>query len=214
MAFNPAMDDAVSGAPASSSDYNLLIDNILDLNTRMTDGTSGNTALSTKVNSGTIGNTALGALVNSGSVGNTALGALVNHITKGNNALDTRVTALEAASAAVGAWVPITTFSGTWANRTTGGDFMSLKVRILPGNNIQILGSIWKPSGSAVNGEQMFTLAAAYRPTHEVFVPVTLSNTLGGALHIYPTGVVEQYTTNPATTVHIDGFYPGPSSGA
>lgn len=41
MVFNPAMNDAVPGNIASSSDYNILIDNLLDLDSRVS-GISGN----------------------------------------------------------------------------------------------------------------------------------------------------------------------------
>ena len=233
MAFDAGMVDAVSNTPASSGEYNKLIDNILDLNTRtlastsaIADGTSGNAALAAKVNSGTIGNTPLGAKVNdatkgndalsakvnSGTIGNTALGALVNDASVGNTALDSRVDALEAGSSSVGSWVAITAFSNSWVNRT-GGSFYTLKVRTLPGNNIEIVGTLSR-TGTPVSGETICTLPSTlFYPTQETYVPITLTSGAAGSIQILPSGLVKVFGTT-TVSIHIVAIYPGPSSGA
>jgi hypothetical protein len=111
-----AMADAVSGTAASSDEYNKVVDNIVDIDSRLGAVVSTSTAharlntLESRTTDASTGNTALGSRVSTletrttdASTGNTALGTRVTTLetrttdgTTGNAALGTRVSALEA----------------------------------------------------------------------------------------------------------------------
>lgn len=175
MAYNPSMAYAVSGNSASSAEYNKVVDNVTDLNTRV--------------------------------VANTAT----------NSTQDDRLTALEGASAVVGAWTAVTSFANSWANRGTG--FFNLKARLLPGSNVQLVGNITKAAGG-INGEQIGTLpSSTFFPPQEVVIPImdsSGSRAIGlridtaGKMYLYFTGGA----TNSAASLNIFGTFPGASSGA
>ena len=122
-----AMTDAVAGNPASSAEYNKLIDNIQDLDARLgavvaspsahtrlnsletlttdtaTNGGQGNSRLADRFGTGV----GTGSNVTTGSASSqltdlrsraTALEGVTTHVSSGNSALNTRVTALETAT--------------------------------------------------------------------------------------------------------------------
>ncbi|WP_367137883.1 hypothetical protein [Saccharothrix sp. HUAS TT1] len=146
MAIVP-MQDAVPGDVASAAEYNKLIDNIQDLNsrtttveTRTTHASTGNTALGTRVTTletrttdVSTGNAALGTRTTTletrttdVSTGNTALGTRVTTLetrttdgTTGNTALGTRTTTLETNQGTRGANGTVYSEIGTLKSTTT-----------------------------------------------------------------------------------------------
>jgi hypothetical protein len=184
---------------------------ITTLNTRTTDASTGNVALGTRVTTlesrttnATTGNTQLGTRV-------TTLEARTTDATTGNTALGDRVTALEGASAAVGPWTACT-LTSPWANR--GAGFYNLRVRLLPGGNIQLIGNITRTSGNPANGEQFAVLPVSHRPSQDTHIPVAYNNGTVGMAKIDSGGLLTAFGAGANPIANFNYTFAGSSSGA
>lgn len=182
---------------------------IATLNTRTTDASTGNTALGTRL-------TTVETRTTNATSGNTGLDSRLTTVenrttnaTTGNTALGARVSSLEAASAAVGAWVAITAFFNSWGNRP-GGTFYPLRVRLLPGANVQIVGTLGVKSAGAASNEKLFELpSSTYYPPFETILPFLDNGARAVGLKIQADGQCFMYLTgaNSGTALNINNMY-------
>lgn len=185
-----AMADAVSGGVALSAEYNKLIDNIEDIDARVGGVVAANSAhvrlnsLESITANVSTGNSALGTRVTSleslttntsGNVGignqrlSDRLGSGVSNTTNVTTGTATaqltdvrsRLTTVEGAVNPPGAWVAISSFSNGWSFRS---GFPQLSVRTLPGDNVQIFGTLWRSAGASGPGTVVCTIPVGYRP--------------------------------------------------
>lgn len=193
MAIVP-MTDAASGGIALSAEYNKLIDNIQDLDARLGAVVSGNpahtrlTSLETLTGGGTSGNAALDTRVGSleslttntatnGGHGNVRLSDRLgtgvgtgSNVTTGSATsqltnIRSRLTTIEGSGLTPGPWTAITSWvtqSGTaWGNRS---GFPTFSVRLLPGDNVQVYGTVFRSPGGGAAGQAICTIPVGFRP--------------------------------------------------
>jgi hypothetical protein len=205
-----SMTNAVAGQVALASEYNKLISNILDINTRLgqPDGGVAGTRLTnleslTTNTSGTvgIGNQRLSDRLGSG-VTNTS-DVTTGTATAQLNNIRSRLTAVESGGSVPGAWTPMASYSNSWGSRS---GFPILHVRTLPGSNVQIFGTIHRAAGGQAAGTVVATIPTGFRPVGPVAVFAMDSSNYLAAMEIAADGTMTikvpttRYTDNSATT--------------
>jgi hypothetical protein len=199
----PTMADAVSGAVASSNEYNKLIDNIIWLG----GGVDANTATITNT-SGTvgIGNQRLSDRLGSGvtNTSDVTTGTATAQLTN----VRSRLTTLESGGGPVaGSWVECPKIS-PWGNRT---GFGKLSVRTLPNDNVQIFGTIMRSSGTGSPGEDLANLPSnTYWPPATTVVFAVDSGGKATFVAIEPDGLIQLYiptATTTTNTITINAIY-------
>jgi hypothetical protein len=205
------MADAVAGQVALAAEYNKLIDNIQDLDARLGAVVSANTAHSrlTTLESTTtntsgnvgIGNQRLSDRLGSGvsNTTNVTTGTATAQLTD----IRSRLTAVESGGSVPGAWTPMASYSNSWGSRS---GFPILHVRSLPGNNVQIFGTIHRAAGGQAAGTITCTIPVGFRPVGPVAVFAMDSSNYLAAMEIAADGTMTikvpttRYTNDTATT--------------
>jgi hypothetical protein len=188
-----SMADASPGAIALASEYNKVTANIRDLDARLGAVVSGSTAharltalesLTTNVSGNVgIGNQRLSDRLGSGvsNTTNVTTGTATAQLTD----LRTRVGALESGGTLPGAWTAISTYQNSWGSRS---GFPVLSVRTLPGDNVQIFGTIYRAAGGQGPGTVTCIIPSGFRPLGSAVIFGMDSSNVLAAMEILANG--------------------------
>lgn len=224
-----SMPSHVDGDIYPAADYMKLKGNIEDLDARLGNVLSSNTAHSRLTALETLtgasgataaGNAALSSRLGTGvTTSNTAtsqFSAVNSSLTSQGN----RISALETPSSSSpggGPWIYVSTLTNGWVNRSSidGATWQDLRMRWLPGGNVQVEGVIKRSAGGVGTNSPLFTIStAAMRPGKDQIITIFQDSGVPCGIRLYPNGDCNSYVSGTTTSVLLLNFiFPSVSAG-